>query len=71
VYKTPYAKNPFDQMTDQEIEEYKSTVSRKQRGEFSYDDSESEALSSSAALPPRAGTKPPVSETDDESRDGK
>ncbi|KAI5706699.1 hypothetical protein M8J76_009664 [Diaphorina citri] len=69
VYKTPYAKNPFDQMTDQEIEEYKSTVSRKQRGEFSYDDSESEALSSSAALPPRAGTKPPVSETDDESRD--
>uniref|UniRef100_A0A8D9BH83 Protein hu-li tai shao n=1 Tax=Cacopsylla melanoneura TaxID=428564 RepID=A0A8D9BH83_9HEMI len=69
VYKTPYAKNPFDQMTDAEIEEYKSTVSRKQRGDTSYDDSESEALSSSAAagLPPRG--KPPVSETDDESRD--
>lgn len=33
VYKTPYAKNPFDTITDEEIEEYKKVVERKQRGE--------------------------------------
>lgn len=33
VYKTPYAKNPFDAVTDQELEEYKELVERKQRGE--------------------------------------
>lgn len=72
VYKTPYAKNPFDQMTDQEIEDYKSAISRKSRGgDFSCDDmSESEGgLSSSAALSKPAAAHLPVSETDDESRD--
>ncbi|KAK8754089.1 hypothetical protein OTU49_010367 [Cherax quadricarinatus] len=33
VYKTPYAKNPFDAVTDQELEEYKELIERKQRGE--------------------------------------
>lgn len=33
VYKTPYAKNPFDQISDAEIEKYKRDVERKQRGE--------------------------------------
>nr|XP_045592626.1 protein hu-li tai shao-like isoform X6 [Procambarus clarkii] len=33
VYKTPYAKNPFDAVTDQELEEYKELVERKQRGD--------------------------------------
>ncbi|XP_071524299.1 protein hu-li tai shao isoform X2 [Panulirus ornatus] len=33
VYKTPYAKNPFDAITDQELEEYKELVERKQRGD--------------------------------------
>ncbi|MPC25870.1 Protein hu-li tai shao [Portunus trituberculatus] len=33
VYKTPYAKNPFDAVTDQELEEYKDLVERKQRGD--------------------------------------
>lgn len=33
VYKTPYAKNPFDTVTDDELEEYKKTVQRKARGE--------------------------------------
>jgi len=33
VYKTPYAKNPFDQISDAEIEKYKKDVERKQRGE--------------------------------------
>lgn len=33
VYKTPYAKNPFDTVTDEELEEYKKVVERKQKGE--------------------------------------
>jgi hypothetical protein len=33
VYKTPYAKNPFDTITDDELEEYKKIVERKQKGE--------------------------------------
>lgn len=33
VYKTPYAKNPFDSITNEEIEEYKQQVTRKQRGD--------------------------------------
>ncbi|KAG0728377.1 Protein hu-li tai shao [Chionoecetes opilio] len=33
VYKTPYAKNPFDAVTDQELEDYKDLVERKQRGD--------------------------------------
>lgn len=33
VYKTAYAKNPFDNISDVELEEYKRIVSRKQRGE--------------------------------------
>lgn len=35
VYKAPYAKNPFDAVSDQEIEDYKKVVNRKQRGESS------------------------------------
>lgn len=70
VYKAPYAKNPFDAVSDAELEDYKKTVTKKQRGESSYDEdqSESEALSSSAALPP-TGIKSPASETEEESRD--
>lgn len=33
VYKTAYAKNPFDNISDQELEEYRKIVERKQRGE--------------------------------------
>lgn len=33
VYKAPYARNPFDTVTDDEINEYKRTVERKARGE--------------------------------------
>lgn len=33
VYKAPYAKNPFDTVTDDEIEEYKKSVQRKARGD--------------------------------------
>lgn len=28
VYKTPYAKNPFDAVTDEEIEYYKNSVEK-------------------------------------------
>ncbi|KAG8189881.1 hypothetical protein JTE90_023383 [Oedothorax gibbosus] len=33
VYKSAYSKNPFDNITEQELEEYKHIVERKQRGE--------------------------------------
>ncbi|XP_066939984.1 protein hu-li tai shao isoform X10 [Macrobrachium rosenbergii] len=33
VYKTPYAKNPFDSITDKELDEYRDLVERKQRGD--------------------------------------
>ncbi|CAG2176558.1 unnamed protein product [Oppiella nova] len=33
VYKSAYAKNPFDNVTEQEIQDYKNIVERKQRGE--------------------------------------
>ncbi|XP_054709624.1 protein hu-li tai shao-like isoform X2 [Uloborus diversus] len=33
VYKTAYAKNPFDNISDQDLEEYKKIVERKMRGE--------------------------------------
>ncbi|XP_042874178.1 protein hu-li tai shao-like isoform X7 [Penaeus japonicus] len=33
VYKTPYAKNPFDCVTDKELDEYRELVERKQRGD--------------------------------------
>ncbi|XP_035218260.1 protein hu-li tai shao-like isoform X3 [Stegodyphus dumicola] len=38
VYKTAYAKNPFDNISDQDLEEYKKIVERKQRGEPVEDD---------------------------------
>ncbi|RWS11857.1 Protein hu-li tai shao-like protein [Dinothrombium tinctorium] len=33
VYKSAYSKNPFDNVTDQELEEYKRLIEKKQRGE--------------------------------------
>lgn len=36
VYKTAYAKNPFDCVTDDEITEYKRTVARKVHGDSKY-----------------------------------
>lgn len=33
VYKSAYAKNPFDNVSEQEIEDYKQFIERKQRGE--------------------------------------
>ena len=33
VYKTPYAKNPFDCVSDQDLDDYKMLVERKQKGE--------------------------------------
>lgn len=36
VYKAPYARNPFDAVTDDEINEYKRTVERKARGECKF-----------------------------------
>ena len=33
VYKTPYAKNPFDSVTDDELKEYKRTVEKKRAGD--------------------------------------
>ena len=36
VYKAPYAKNPFDSVTDDELKEYKRTVERKRAGDCKY-----------------------------------
>lgn len=36
VYKAPYAKNPFDSVTDDELNEYKKTVERKRHGDCEY-----------------------------------
>ncbi|KAG8175414.1 hypothetical protein JTE90_012205 [Oedothorax gibbosus] len=38
VYKTAYAKNPFDNISDNDLEEYKKFVERKERGESVEDD---------------------------------
>ncbi|GLH07474.1 Protein hu-li tai shao [Gryllus bimaculatus] len=80
VYKTPYAKNPFDTITDEELEEYKKVVERKQR--VDEEQSESEPLSSSlhnsrptneesasAAKSPLLSPTSAASETEEESRD--
>nr|CAI5857734.1 unnamed protein product [Callosobruchus analis] len=74
VYKAPYAKNPFDCITDEELEEYKKVVEKKTRGEYDTDYSESEGLSSAAinkrmdGLHIRSPTSV-TSETEEESRD--
>ncbi|XP_037032848.1 protein hu-li tai shao isoform X3 [Bradysia coprophila] len=47
VYKAPYAKNPFDSVTDDELNDYKKTIERKRHGDYTDTDfSESEGLSS-------------------------
>merc|ERR1712024_203176 len=35
VFKSPYTKNPFDSVSNDELEEYKRIIDRKQRGETS------------------------------------
>ncbi|XP_076677416.1 adducin 1-like protein hts isoform X2 [Andrena cerasifolii] len=80
VYKTPYAKNPFDAITDQELDQYKKDIERKQKGDpYDESQSESEALSSfnvSRATHESSTAKSPIqspvsvtSETEEESRD--
>ncbi|XP_063986295.1 protein hu-li tai shao isoform X8 [Diachasmimorpha longicaudata] len=80
VYKTPYAKNPFDAVTDQELDQYKKEVARKTKGDpYDESQSESEALSSfniSRATHESSTAKSPIqspvsvtSETEEESRD--
>ncbi|XP_050312937.1 protein hu-li tai shao isoform X2 [Anthonomus grandis grandis] len=74
VYKSPYAKNPFDCVTDEELEDYKRVVEKKSKGEYDTDYSESEGLSSSQinkrldGLHLRSPTSV-TSETEEESRD--
>ncbi|XP_045506179.1 protein hu-li tai shao isoform X3 [Colias croceus] len=65
VYSAPYARNPFDHVTDTEIDEYRRTVERKQRSEYDTDLSESEAISAAQVTSP--ASQP--SETEEESRD--
>ncbi|CAH1282368.1 unnamed protein product [Diabrotica balteata] len=74
VYKSPYAKNPFDSITDEELNEYKKVVEKKAKGEYDTDYSESEGLSSAALnkriedMQIRSPTSV-TSETEEESRD--
>ncbi|XP_013174373.1 PREDICTED: protein hu-li tai shao isoform X3 [Papilio xuthus] len=66
MYSSPYARNPFDHVTDREIDEYKRIVERKQRGnEYDTDLSESEAVSGAQVTSPASAP----SETEEESRD--
>lgn len=66
VYSAPYARNPFDHVTDNEIDEYKRTVERKQRpNDYDTDLSESEAISAAQITSPASAP----SETEEESRD--
>ncbi|XP_028171585.1 alpha-adducin-like [Ostrinia furnacalis] len=66
VYSAPYARNPFDHVTDREIDEYRRVVERKQRGnEYDTDLSESEAISAAQITSPASAP----SETEEESRD--
>jgi len=50
VYKMPYAKNPFDSITDEELEEYKRIVEKKQRGEPIEDEQQERMLMTEAKL---------------------
>ncbi|XP_026731814.1 protein hu-li tai shao isoform X2 [Trichoplusia ni] len=65
VYSAPYARNPFDHVTDTDIDEYRRTVERKQRSDYDTDLSESEAISAAQVTSPASAP----SETEDESRD--
>ncbi|XP_045781674.1 protein hu-li tai shao isoform X6 [Maniola jurtina] len=65
MYSAPYARNPFDHVTDTEIDDYRRTVERKQRPDYDTDISESEAVSAAQVTSPN--TAP--SDTEDESRD--
>ncbi|CAH4034323.1 unnamed protein product [Pieris brassicae] len=65
VYSAPYARNPFDHVTDTEIDEYRRIVERKQRSEYDTDLSESEAISAAQITSPASAP----SETEEESRD--
>ncbi|XP_018318527.1 protein hu-li tai shao isoform X3 [Agrilus planipennis] len=71
VYKSPYAKNPFDCVTDEELDEYKKTIERKAKGEYDTDFSESEGLSSSNKRIDGNVQSPlsAASETEEESKD--
>ncbi|KAK9718762.1 hypothetical protein QE152_g23029 [Popillia japonica] len=74
MYKSPYAKNPFDSVTDEELDEYKRVVERKARGDFddTTDYSESEGLSSAQINKRISDIRSPTSvtsETEEESRD--
>ncbi|CAG9863863.1 unnamed protein product [Phyllotreta striolata] len=70
VYKSPYAKNPFDSVTDEEINEYKKVVEKKTKGEYDTDYSESEGLSSAAINKMNIRSPTSVtSETEEESHD--
>ncbi|KAJ2939509.1 hypothetical protein O0L34_g6337 [Tuta absoluta] len=64
VYAAPYARNPFDHVSDNEIAEYRRIVERKQKGDYDTDLSESEALSGAQL------TSPASARDDDEARDG-
>lgn len=65
VYKTPYAKNPFDRVTDEDLDEYKKVVEKKSKGEYDTDISESEP--NSHCVLNAHSLKSPVSETEDDS----
>lgn len=65
MYSAPYARNPFDHVSDTDIDEYRRVVERKQRSDYDTDLSESEAISAAQVTSPASAP----SETEEESRD--
>ncbi|XP_063543582.1 protein hu-li tai shao isoform X4 [Cydia strobilella] len=64
MYSAPYARNPFEHVTDSDIDEYKRQVERRARPDYDTDLSESEAISAAQITSPASAT-----ETEEESRD--
>ncbi|KAI8427188.1 hypothetical protein MSG28_014793, partial [Choristoneura fumiferana] len=65
VYSAPYARNPFEHVTDSDIAEYRRIVERRARTDYDTDLSESEAISAAQITSPASAP----SETEEESRD--
>ncbi|CAG0890263.1 unnamed protein product [Darwinula stevensoni] len=63
VFRAPYAKNPFDAVTDEELEEYRRIVERRQRGEPIEDEDPATNQDSSMASQLSPPTSPIVEDT--------
>ncbi|GFR00269.1 protein hu-li tai shao, partial [Trichonephila clavata] len=65
VYKSAYSKNPFDNISEQELEEYKKLIERKQRGESIEEDvpDDIKPLLMEPVAEPSKPQQPPISKS--------